>query len=170
MRTISRISTTYSKREDRLLLSALDMGGASVKLWLTRRLLTDLIPALIELIEETVPKEAPAAARPAMQAMEQTKADLQRKRMKPVRAEPAGEEHLVINVRLRASKKSVAVIFMWGDDEAEQVGLGIDRTRLRQWLRIFHEAYGRANWPMDIWPEWFDEAAAVSLVGKDALN
>ncbi|MCB2080233.1 MAG: hypothetical protein KDE55_21370 [Novosphingobium sp.] len=170
MRTISRISTTYVPREDRLLLSAVDMGGVQVKLWLTQRLMTRLVPALVDLIEKSVPKEAPAAARPAMQAMEQTKADLQRQRMTPVRPEPAGEEHLVTNIGLRSSKKSVAVIFMWGEDDAEKVGLGIDRTRLRQWLRIFHEAYGRAKWPMDIWPEWFDDAAAVTLVGKDALN
>lgn len=170
MRIISRMTTTYNATEDRLRLSVIETGGDRLVLWLTQRASGRIIAYLLEQIEESVAADAPPAARPAVQIMEQAKAEMQRKPLPAVRPAEARETHLVTNIRIRRAEKQIALIFAWGETEEDCIALVIDRTRLRQWLRIFHGHYKRARWPLDIWPRWFDDDAPSKILGKDHLH
>ena len=171
MRTISRMTTTYNAREDRLRLSAIETGGDQrLVLWLTQRAAGRIISYLLDQIEDSVAADAPPAARPAVQLMEQAKAEMERKPLPRVPASEVREEHLVVNVRIRRAEKQLALIFAWGEGEDDCIALVIDRTRVRQWLRIFHGHYKRARWPLDIWPQWFDEDAPAKILGREHLH
>lgn len=170
MRIISRMTTTYDVEEDRLRLSVTDKQGQRMLLWLTQRLAGRMITALLGKIERTVAEQAPPSARKAVQMMEQVKADLQRKPLPPVQPEPEPDAHLVTNIRIGQRNNDVVLNFLWGDEKEDAIALAIDRTRLRQWMRIFHEHYQRGGWPLDIWPQWFDEATPTNVLGKEQIN
>ena len=63
LRSVKRITTTYSKREDRIKLSVLDDEGRRMALWLTQRLASPVLRVLVDEIEESVAAEAPPSAR-----------------------------------------------------------------------------------------------------------
>ena len=170
LRSVKRITTTYSKREDRIKLSVLDDEGRRMALWLTQRLASPVLRVLVDEIEESVAAEAPPSARPAVQVMEQAKAEMQRKPAEPIQPSKADEEHLLLNVGLKRGEKGIRLTFYWGEREDERIALGIGRTRLRQWLRIFYFHYKRAGWPLDIWPTWLAEDAPGKILGKDHLH
>jgi len=170
LRIVSRITTTYDKREDRLKLSILDRQGRQLVLWLTQRIAGPVIGALVGQIEDSVAAEAPPAARPAVQVMEQARAEMERKPAEPILTSEEDEQHLVLNVGLRYGKSKIRVTFYWGEGADENIILGIGRTNLRQWLRIFHFHYRRAGWPLDNWPQWLAEDAPSKILGKDHLH
>jgi hypothetical protein len=171
LRTISRMTTTYNAQEDRLRLSAIESGdGQRLVLWLTQRASRSIIAYLLDQLEHSVAADAPPAARPAVQLMEQAKAEMQRKPLPKLPPSEVREEHLVTNVRIRRAEKQIALIFAWGEVEDDCIALAIDRTRVRQWLRIFHGHYKRARWPLDIWPQWFEEDAPAKILGREHLH
>jgi hypothetical protein len=170
LRSVSRITTTYDKREDRIKLSVLDDDDRRMALWLTQRLATPVLRVLLEGIEESVAAEAPPAARPAVQMMEQAKAVMERKPTPPIRPTTQDEEHLIINVGVRRGEKGIRLTFYWGKGEDERIALAIGRTRLRQWLEIFHRHYKTAEWPLDLWPSWLSDDAPATVLGRDNLH
>ena len=170
LRSVSRITTTYDKREDRIKLSVLDDEDRRMTLWLTQRLATPVLRVLLEEIEESVAAEAPPATRPAVQLMEQAKADMERKPSPPIKPTREDEQHLVLNVGVRRGQRGIRLTFYWGKGEEERIALGIDRTRLRQWLGIFHRHYKSAEWPLDLWPNWLSDDAPAKILGRDHLH
>lgn len=170
LRRVSRITTIYDKREDRLKLSVLDEEDRRMALWMTQRLAGQVITVLLKEIEESVAAETPSAARPAVQLMEQARAEMQRKPVPPIQPEKDDEEHLILNVGLRRGKTHIRLTFYWGKEEDERIALAIGRTKLRQWLRVFHHHYKRAGWPLDIWPQWLADDAPSKILGKDHLH
>ncbi|MEZ5734547.1 MAG: hypothetical protein R3E09_01880 [Novosphingobium sp.] len=170
LRIVTRITTIYDKREDRLRLSVLDDSGQRMVLWLTQRLASPVLRALVGEIENSVASQASPAARPAVQLMEQARADLERKPAPPIEPSKEDEEHLILHVGLRRGSRAIRLTFYWGEGDEERIALGIGRTRLRQWLRIFHHHYKRADWPLDLWPKWLADDAPSKILGKDHLH
>jgi len=185
VRQIARMTTTYDMLQDRLRVSVLDSDGRTALLWLTQRLAGRVIAALIEQLDQAAAPgpaagpvmAAPRAVRSGMQLLEQARADLERvSKTAPEAAAPAvvalssDEQFLVHKASVRRGDRGVILAFHWSEAVQDAAILVISATRLRQWLRIFHNHYRNAGWPLDIWPKWFEDAARPTGPGRTCLH
>lgn len=182
-RQIARITTRYSAREDRLRLSVLDGNQTPINLWLTRRLSDRLVSSLVQCLEQQTTggartSQAPsprqsgrtnAAEGAAAQLWEQTHADLSFKNVQPVVAPPEiSETGLIETISIAQAGQGFRLHFAW---DSETAVLAIAPMFLRQFLRIFHRNYVRAEWETSgVFPEWFADDAHQALIDKSSMN
>lgn len=153
--TLNRLTTEYIEIEDRLRLAGELDNGEALALWLTRRLLDRLLPPLLHWLEQQE-EDLPRADLLHGWAMQAARAELTPQ--PPVRLTTRSDQWLVQAIDLTRQREEVTLIFK-GSDASQQVGLQMAVKPLRQWLAIVHDFYQIAQWPLDIWPNWLDEAA-----------
>lgn len=151
---LTRITTEYVDFEDRLRLTAETDGGERVSLWLTQRLLQRLIPLLLRWLEKQA-GQAPHAE--VLQGFAQQAARSELQPQAPVQAEAGGAGWLVQSVDITQSPQNVRLTFKGGAGKA--ASLTLEAKPLRQWLNIVHDAYSKAEWRHEGWPEWAREGA-----------
>lgn len=161
---ISRLTTDYVDTEDRLRLSGLIANGPPVAMWLTQRLATRLLAALLQWLDKQVggtkAAQAPAAAADLQSelvhgfAQEAAVADL--KPLERVQA-AATDGWLIQSVDLTPQEQGITLIFRTADGQA--VGLPLKAQELRQWLAIMRGIWLGAGWPEAPWPEWMKAEA-----------
>ena len=59
-------------------------------------------------------------------------------------------------IDIRHSQEQLILVFR--ETEQNQAMLTLSFEQLRQWLSILARVWRRADWPMEIWPEWIDLA------------
>lgn len=156
MNELQRITTEYIDVEDRIRLSGQVENAAPVVIWLTQRLLQRLLPALLNWLERQC-VEAPRAE--VLHGFVQQVARAELPPQAPVRADAASTVWLTLSVDVTPSEKSIRLVFRGA--EGQHATLVLAAKPLRQWVGIVHDAYAKAQWPMDIWPAWAREGAAV---------
>lgn len=162
---LERVTTEYDAAEDRIRLSATTSAGETVTLWLTQRMMSQIIAHLITWLEDSEPqpqakKAQPAQVQPAVQSFAQQTATATQRSTPPVQAAPQSRAWLVKEMNIRRRKDVVGLLFGRPGGGVEQFIL--DRTYLRQWLNILYRKWQTAAWPMQIWPDWIRQAAAKS--------
>ena len=151
--SLERITVKYVEREDRIRLAGQTPEGEAVIVWITRRLLDRLLPALTERVESALKmerKDAPRAT--AMLRFAQQAARTQSTPQTPVRAGNAAAQWLAHSVDVSFAPQRVRLSLQ--GEEARRVDITLDHDMLRQLLNILYDLYGRANWPTDAWPNW----------------
>lgn len=166
MDRITRVTVVYDPEEDRLALDVENQHQARRRLWLTRRLLDQLIPALLQpLCHSTAsvaqPANAPAPPE-AKQVYAQLAARLQHKPARPV-SPPEGPATLVQEV-LVARRQNGPWRLTFRREGAEPAELALPDAALRQWLEALHRNYQKAGWGNAIWPDWVGNRRAPALV------
>ena len=163
--TIERFTTEYQAVEDRIRYLVSAKTGESQTLWLTRRLINKLLPALFDLLKE---ETAGSAMSDDLQAFSQDKARQSIKNEPPVRANNDSEDWLVTHVDLTPSKEVVKLVFY--DENDHRVALSLPRHNLRQWLSILRELYNRAQWSENFWPDWLEPLGQTDSSPKQQIH
>jgi hypothetical protein len=158
---LQKITTRYSVHQDRLYIDGQFANGEIVRLWLTYRLMRELLPPLLKLITPQAQTEAKAAI---LAEWALTHARSRQQSEKPVSPPAAGAEKgsrqpappascLVGAIELKPTPKSVTLAFKrWGNQPVAD--LEFKPEHLRQWLSIVYGLWNRAGWPDNEWPDW----------------
>jgi hypothetical protein len=167
---LQRITTEYVDTEDRIRLSGEVEGNVSIVLWLTQRLLAQLITHLLGLIEKqslevaTTDSANPAAAGSLMQGFAQQAAQAELAPEAPVQATDSAQSWLVLEVDFSLSPEGALVLVFKREagnaalqKDAAKATLKVEAKQLRQWMGIVHAQWQQAGWPLTIWPTWMDE-------------
>ena len=169
---LQRITTQYVETQDRIRISGEAEENTSIVLWLTQRLLSQLIAHLLGLIEKqslnvaaaTTDSSNPTPASSLMHGFEQQLAQAELAAELPVQATEAAQSWLVLEVDISLSPEGTLVLVFKrdADNAAPQDGAGmatltVEAKQLRQWLGIVHAQWHKAGWPLTLWPTWMDE-------------
>lgn len=65
---------------------------------------------------------------------------------------------LITSVDIQRSAHGVGLVLRHAAHEP--VRLDLTTQSLSQWLGIVHDACRKAQWPLDVWPEWMTESTA----------
>ena len=172
MINLQRITTEYVEVEDRIRLSGESEDDQTIALWLTQRLLAQVISHLLGLIEKqsTVPGKTDDTRAPAsslMQGFAQQAAEAELAPEQPVQTISSSLSWLIQEVDIALSGEGALVLVfkrdigaIAGQDDARMATLTVESKQLRQWLGIVHAQWQRAGWPLAIWPTWMDESPA----------
>lgn len=149
MPSLQRITTEYIDLEDRIRLAGEVENAAPVVIWLTQRLLQRLLPALLQWLE-CQGDATPLAELLHGFAQQAARAELTPQT--PVRAVAGCTAWLALSVDIAQSKEAVSLTFRGAD--GQDAVLTLATKPLRQWLGIVHDAYLKADWPLNVWPDW----------------
>lgn len=174
MCTLKKLTIDYVAVEDRVRLSGACEQGGQLGIWLTRRLLDRLVPVLLDWVERQA-TDVPGRASPALTDRQGT-LDRQlpraeplhgfaqqaaRQRLKPqapVRPRADDARWLAVAVDIQRGRQGVRLVVR-GAADSERAEFPLAVTPLRSWLNILHDAYRKADWPLDVWPDWVRDAA-----------
>ena len=169
---LQRITTEYVDTEDRIRLSGEVEDNSPIVLWLTQRLLAQLITHLLGLIEKqsldvaTTDSANPAPASSLMQGFAQQAAQAELAPEVPVQATDSAQSWLVLEVDFSLNPEGTLVLVFkrdagkaaqQGGEDARKATLTVEAKQLRQWLGIVHAQWQQAGWPLTLWPTWMDE-------------
>ena len=154
MTELKRLTTRYLDIEDRVQLAGELVGGATVVLWLTWRLMQRLLPVLLQSLER---EGVDASYAGILHGFAQQTARAGLEAALPVSAGQGSQTWLVVSVDISKTAETVRLIFK--GPEYQQALLVLTPKPLRQWLGIVHEAYRRAGWPLAVWPDWVLDTA-----------
>ena len=63
---------------------------------------------------------------------------------------------LATSAQLRSSSTSLRLLSQLSPDRS--IAITFSRPLLRLWLNILHDTYVKAQWPLNVWPDWVVEA------------
>jgi len=171
---LRKLTTRYITEEDRFLVSA-ESNRGNINLWLTQRLLLDLIPHLLRWLDAHSPEE-PEQAEEAAEAIEdaaegqavdspdglspQVASQLvsqTRPAVARVDAGSARQNILVKTIQFQPRDGVLRLVFPLQDEEAI---LLLQPEHLRIWLAAFYNGWQQTRWP-GIWPEWMKQAYEI---------
>lgn len=156
MKRLERVTTEYSATEDRVRLSGAVPGGATIVIWLTRRLLEKLLPVLLDTLHREGGEDHRFPPR-----------EVAAKPQTPVRADESGVRWLARQVDINPSRGGLVLTFRGGEED--QATLGLSMMQLHQWLAILYAAYAKAEWPLTPWPAWFSAQQQMRAAPGSAL-
>jgi hypothetical protein len=148
--------TAYVIAEDRLRFACTLKSGDTDVFWLTQRLANAVTKNLLDWLDKTVQEDGfPELAHRVAQRSATSK------RPKPPQTSiPDAPGWLVNSVNIRSVGKGLILTFKDGAERS--VVLRFDAQNLRRWLKVLHAQYRRSGWPMDLWPDWIADAAAIT--------
>lgn len=159
MTELQRITTEYVEAEDRIRLLGEHTSRESVVIWLTQRLLTRLLPHLVNWLEQQTPVTsihgALAVQAELLQGFAQQAARAQLPEQAPVQPQVQSASWRALAVDISHTPETLSLTFRC---DAQQATLIVAAQPLRQWLGIVHDQYRMAQWPLDVWPQWLQES------------
>ena len=166
MTELQRITTQFVATEDRIRLAGEDAAADAVVLWLTQRLLNRLVAHLCAWLEQTTPVDthryAAAAQAELIQSFAQQAALAALEPQPPVESKGQGSTWLVHSVDIASGDHGVMLTFKGAEEGGPCATLTLQNQPLRQWLKILHDQYQKAEWALTVWPEWMAVQQPVS--------
>lgn len=153
---LQRFTTEYYEGEDRLQLIGETAEGATVRIWLTRRLLERLLPVLVHWLDA---QSADLPHSDVMQGFAQQAARAELTPQPPVRASTDSSAWLATRIDLGTTPERLTLTLHADDAQHAQARLSMPVKLLRQWLLILHALTLKAAWSLDVWPEWMAESS-----------
>lgn len=163
--SLQRITTEYIDLEDRIKLSGELDNAEPVVIWLTQRLLQRLLLPLLRWLGR---QGADTPSAEALQSFAQQAARAELATQVPVRAGEGSAIWLALSVDIAQSEQSVSLTFRGVDGQGATLTLG--SKPLRQWLSILHETCIKAEWELDVWPEWLRESVKETQQQRGILH
>lgn len=163
-RALFRIQTftgRYDPVEDRLRLDAVDAAGGKQAIFLTRRLVDRVIPALVSHLEGKIPEGIPADLAQGVSQAQARTARQQGEATPAVSAESEMPTWLCRTIHVQKAQQGLNVIFT--DDVGVSAVMPMVEANLRAVLDIFLELYTKANWPTEPFPEWMKSEATLTV-------
>ena len=146
-------------------MNAVDASGAKQAIYLTRRLMDQLIPVVAKHLEKNTPTGVPADV---VQAMTQECVRQARKaepRAEPVQADLETPRWLCTTVQMSKQQAGLAVTFM--GDAACKAQIPLADPHLRTVLDIFRNSYAKAGWDLHVFPDWLGHELAGTEQGAE---
>lgn len=162
---LQRITSEYIDCEDRIRLVAEVDGGPPVVLWLSQRMLRVMLPALILWLDS---QQDDSAYGDLLQGFAQQAAQAALAPQPPVRAGEEASHWLVQSVDMAQSAQTISLRFR--DDGKHAGRLTMEPTPLRQWLGILHTLCQRADWQLQVWPDWLSSSPKESNLSPMSLH
>lgn len=171
MLQLHRITTEYIEAEDRIRLSGENEEGQSIVLWLTQRLLSQVISHLLTLIDQRPNSlrsnlDTENTANSLIQGFAQQAAESELSPELPVQSTDLAHSWLVLEVDLALNPEGTLVLVFKRDasnaiaqDDTGKASLTLEAKQLRQWLGIVHAQWQKAGWPPSLWPSWMNGQA-----------
>jgi len=153
-----KVTTEFSPLEDRVRMAGITGDGQPVVIWLTRRLVSVLLPVLLDWLEG---RSAPVSDehRQIMQEFEQQAAFNSIEQSEPVQAAQDSEAMLATAVDISHDDHNAYLTFRGETGGAFRLPMA--NQVLRQWLQILYRADCAAEWRLPQWPAWITGAAAL---------
>jgi hypothetical protein len=161
---VQTFTSRYDPAEDRIYLNAVDAAGAKQTIYLTRRLLDQIIPVMAKHLEEKTPKGVPADV---VQSMTQERVRQARKAeppAEPVQTDLETPRWLCTTIQMQKQPAGLAVTLT--GDAACKAEIPLADPNLRTVLDIFRNTYAKAGWDMRVFPDWL--GADKAQVGQGA--
>ena len=166
---VQTFTARYDPIEDRICLNAVDAAGAKQAIYLTRRLIDQIIPVVAKHLEEKTPKGVPADV---VQSMTQERVRQARKAeppAEPVQADLETPRWLCTTMQVQKQPAGLAVTLT--GEAACKAQIPLADLHLRAVLDIFRNTYAKAGWDMRAFPEWLgSEQAAAGQGAQVRLN
>lgn len=156
----------YDAIEDRICLNAVDASGAKQAIYLTRRLMDQIIPVVVKHLEEKTPKGVPADV---VQSMTQERVRQARKaapQAEPVQADLETPRWLCTTIQMSKQPSGLAVTLT--GDAACRAQMPLADPHLRTVLDIFRNSYAKAGWDLRVFPDWLGPEQAGAGQGAQA--
>lgn len=167
--TVETFTARYDPIEDRMCLNAVDATGAKQAIYLTRRLMDQIIPAVAKHLEEKTQKGVPAKV---VQSMSQERVRQVRKAerpLEPVQADLETPRWLCTTIQMKKQPTGLALTLIGGKSCAAQVPLA--DPHLRTVLDILRASYVKARWDLCVFPDWLGpQQGAVGQGAQVRLN
>ena len=160
---VQTLTARYDPIEDRICLNAVDASGAKQAIYLTRRLMDQIIPIVAKHLEEKTPKGVPSDV---VQSMTQERVRQARKAEPP--AEPVQtdlETPRWLCTTIQMSKQPAGIALNLTGDAACKVQIPLADPHLRTVLDIFRNSYAKAGWDLSVFPEWLGSEQATAGQG-----
>jgi hypothetical protein len=154
---LQRLTTEYIESEDRIRITGEVENGPPVVIWMTHRLFSRLVPAILQWLEkQTASTSSVAASRSGeselLQSFAQEAAVAALKPQPSVSANTNAVSWVVQSLDLQGSNTHLRITFLSQPDHSAFVML--TPTQIRQWLSIVYFAWMRAQWAPQLWPDW----------------
>ena len=166
---VQSFTARYDPIEDRICLNTVDTSGAKQAIYLTRRLMDQIIPVVAKHLEEKTPKGIPADV---VQSMTQERVRQARKAepaAQPVQADLKTPRWLCTTIQMQKQPAGLAVTLTGDADCKAQIPLA--DPNLRTVLDIFRNSYAKAGWDLRVFPDWLGpEQVAVGQGAQVRLN
>lgn len=149
----------YNSVEDRMILHVLNREGAKQGIFITRRLMDQLIPVFAKHLEENTPQGAPADW---VQSMTQEQVRQQRQEQAPSKTVEvdANVPHWLCKT-IHINKQPAGLAVTLTDDAQYRVQLPLIEADLRTVLDIFRNSYLQAGWSVTVFPDWSEPQNSI---------
>lgn len=165
MNTLQRITTLFDPIEDRIQITGETDANAKIRLWLTHRLFTSLIPHLINWLQQ---QQASTPNLNAQMSFQQAKALQELNPSEPrVITSEDDKSILVDSIDLNINDKLMRLSFKANTDV---YAINFSQMGLQQWLTIVFNTYQNANWHFDQWPVWLKKPASNLVQSLTTLH
>ena len=166
---VQTFTARYDPIEDRIFLNVVDATGGKQAIYLTRRLMDQIIPVVAKYLEEKTPKGVPADV---VQSMTQERVRQARKAeppAEPVQADLETPRWLCTTIQMSKQPAGLAVTLI--GEAACKAQIPLADPHLRTVLDIFRNSYAKAGWDLHVFPEWLgSEQAAAGQGAQVRLN
>ena len=150
---LTRVTTIYVDTEDRIKLVGEDEIGEHQRLWLTQRLLSQLVEKLLDWLPQS---------HEGLQEIAQQVAQAKYEPQERVIASCGCLNWLVHEITLESSEGVIGLLFK--SDRCEYLAIvRFNEVSLRQWLDILFRQYHHARWISVDWPSWFAHSVELAL-------
>ena len=166
---VQTFTARYDPIEDRICLNTVDAMGAKQAIYLTRRLMDQIIPVVAKHLEEKTPKGVPADVVQSMTQERIRQARQAETPAPPVQTDPETPRWLCTTVQMSKQPAGLAVTLT--GDAACKAQIPLADPHLRTVLDIFRNSYAKAGWDLRVFPEWLGrEQAAAGQGAQVRLN
>lgn len=168
MAELEKLTTQYIPLEDRIRLSGKISGDKIVTIWLTQRMLAQLLPHLFDWLNKKNSNDVKAewsrdeSISDIVQsfAQEAAVANLTQQDQTPVTPGETTDHLLVNSIDITSGDLAIKLGFKSDTphDELKLIELSMAHEPLRQWLHILYAQSSEGGWDLRCWPEWMNES------------
>jgi len=170
MPQIHRFSLVYDADQDRIGWDTEDVGGRTMRLWLTQRLSKGLVNAIVPLLTPQTPHDVAAPHAATLQSWEQAAAMADFGKVPSVQTSGEPSSALINSMQIQPTEDGLNLSLDYRGPEPLTISLA--SAAVRQTLTVIYRLYLAAGWAMDIWPAWITdpETTAPAAAPKAAIN
>lgn len=166
---VQSFTARFDPIEDRICLNVVDEAGQKQAIYLTRRLMDQIIPVVVKHLEDKTPKGIPADVVQSMTQERVRQVRMAEAPAEPVQADIETPRWLCTTVRM--SKVSKGLTMTLSAEATASVLIGFDEQHLRTALDIFRNSYIKAGWDMRVFPDWQKSGPRPAVAdGPNRLN